>query len=388
MQTTSLSRRYDIDWLRVIAIGLLLIYHIGIGFQPWGVFIQFIQSDEPLTSLWIPMSMMNIWRIPLLFFVSGMGVCFAMRKRSWKQLLLERTRRIFVPLLFGIIFIVPAHVLLWQKYYSQELTYAPFPGHLWFLGNIFIYVLLLSPLFFYLKRNENGKIQRGLLYLFGNPLGMLMISATFVLEVVLMKPEIYEMYALTLHGFLLGMLAFLFGFIAVYTGNAFWQTVRKWRWLLFSIALILFLGRVIVFDLQAPVYLLPVESCCWIFSVFGFAYKYLNRPGRTLNYLSKGAYPIYIIHMVFLYLGSFWIMPLNIPTILQFILIVIFTFTGCFMFYELVIRRIRFLRPLFGMKEKDKTCPEALRQKAAFKVKKGSLVSGPELIEVKNNLLK
>ena len=43
-----MDRRYDIDWLRVIAIGLLLIYHIGIAFQPWGVFIGFIQSEKPL----------------------------------------------------------------------------------------------------------------------------------------------------------------------------------------------------------------------------------------------------------------------------------------------------------------------------------------------------
>ena len=48
MQTTTSTRRYDIDWLRVIAIGLLLVYHIGIGFQPWGVFIKFIQNDQPL----------------------------------------------------------------------------------------------------------------------------------------------------------------------------------------------------------------------------------------------------------------------------------------------------------------------------------------------------
>ncbi len=99
---SSTSRRYDIDWLRVIAIGLLLIYHIGIGFQPFGVLIQFIQSNEPLEALWVPMSMLNIWRIPLLFFVSGMGVCFAIRKRNWKQLLLERGRRILVPFLFGM----------------------------------------------------------------------------------------------------------------------------------------------------------------------------------------------------------------------------------------------------------------------------------------------
>ena len=163
------NRRYDIDWLRVIAIGLLLIYHIAIVFQPWGVIIGFIQSDKSLESLWVPMSMLNVWRIPLLFFVSGMGVCFALKKRNWKQLFLERTKRILLPFLFGVFFIVPIHFLIWQKYYSQDLTYALTRSHLWFLANIFIYVIVLSPVFFYLKRRGNGRISRALKNLFRNP---------------------------------------------------------------------------------------------------------------------------------------------------------------------------------------------------------------------------
>jgi hypothetical protein len=42
------ERRHDIDWLRVVAIGLLLIYHIAIIFQPWAMFIGFIKSEETL----------------------------------------------------------------------------------------------------------------------------------------------------------------------------------------------------------------------------------------------------------------------------------------------------------------------------------------------------
>jgi peptidoglycan/LPS O-acetylase OafA/YrhL len=343
-------RRYDIDWLRVIAIGLLLVYHIGIGFQPWGVFIGFIQSDRSLGSLWIPMAMLNVWRIPLLFFVSGMGVCFAIRKRNWKQLLQERAKRIFLPFLFGVFFIVPLHLLIWQKYYRQDMIYSPNPGHLWFLANIFIYVILLSPVFFYLKRNENGKINRWLRNMYGNPLGLLLIIIPFVLEALIVRPETYETYAMTLHGFMLGLLAFFFGFTCIISGNVFWQNILKWRWLLLSIAAILFLVRLIEFELKAPVYLVAIESNIWIFAVFGFAYKYLNHPGKTLSYLSQGAYPIYIIHMLFLYLGSFLIMPLGIPTGLKLILIVTFTGVGCFSFYELIIRRTSFLRPLFGLK--------------------------------------
>ena len=345
------DRRYDIDWLRVIAIGLLLIYHIGIGFQPWGVFIQFIQNNEPLNALWIPMSMINIWRIPLLFFVSGMGVCFALRKRNWWQLISERTKRILLPFIFGIIFVVPIHIFIWQMYYKQDLVYSPHPIHLWFLGNIFIYVILLSPLFYYLKRNEHGKIHKWLEKLFGNPLGLLFIMAVFIMEALLIRPEIYETYAMTLHGFLLGLLAFLIGFLCIYSGKYFWENVLKWRWILISTAMTLFLLRLFAFELKAPNYLLSMESTLWIMALFGFAFKHLNRPGRSLRYLSQAAYPVYIIHMVFLYLGAYFIMPLEVPVILKFALVIIFTFAGSFIFYEFVIRRIWFIKPLFGLKD-------------------------------------
>lgn len=348
------NRRYDIDWLRVIAIGLLLIYHIAIIFQPWGVLIGFIQSEKPMESLWSAMVMLNIWRIPLLFFVSGMGVCFAIRKRNWKQLIMERTRRILIPFLFGMVFIVPLHIFLWQKYYSQDIRYSLYPGHLWFLANIFIYVVLLSPLFFYLKRNENGRIVKWLQAVYKNPLGMLLIATAFVIEAVLVKPEIYEMYAMTLHGLILGMLAFLFGFSFVLCGNTFWQMILKWRWMFLALALTLYIVRFIFFDLKTPDYLMAIESNTWVFAVFGFAYKYLNRPGRALSYLSQAAYPIYIIHMIFLYLGASLILPLNIPVVIEFILIIAFTGITSFAVYELLIKRVGFLRPLFGLVRKLK----------------------------------
>lgn len=149
-----LTRRYDIDWLRVIAIALLLLYHVAIGFQSWGLMIGFITNSEAWESLWIPMALLNVWRIPLLFFVSGMGVYFALQNRSWKQLLQERTRRIVLPLVVGIFLIVPLHVLLLQYYYQWDLRYTPSPAHLWFLGNIFAYVVLLAPLLIYLKKKS------------------------------------------------------------------------------------------------------------------------------------------------------------------------------------------------------------------------------------------
>ena len=346
------ERRHDIDWLRVIAIGLLLIYHIAIIFQPWAMFIGFIRSDELMEGLWKPMTMLNVWRIPLLFYVSGMGVYFAIRKRNWRQLLLERSKRILLPFIFGIIAIVPLHMFIFQGHYNLPLGYYPHPGHLWFLGNIFTYVLLLSPLFFYLKKHEDSRFTKGLSSFVSNPLGPLSLSAFFIIEALILKPQAFELYALTWHGFFLGLLAVFFGFLFVYSGKTFWQTVLTWRWLYLGLAIVLYIIRLVVLEIKAPGYLMAIESNLWILGVFGFGYKYLNRPSITLSYLSQAAYPVYIIHMFVLYAGAAIILPLQIPVLLKFIAIVVFTGVVCYLIYEFIIRRIGFLRPLFGLRWK------------------------------------
>ena len=349
MNTT--NRRYDIDWIRVIAIGLLLIYHVAIGFQPWGMMIAFITNDQSWSSLWIPMSMLNVWRIPLLFFVSGMGVYFALQNRNWKQLITERAGRILVPFLFGVFAIVPVHMYLWQRYYRYDVVYMPNPGHLWFLANIFIYVVLLAPLFFYLKRNQEGKLVKGITNVFRTPLGLILVIAAFVLEAIIIKPFPYEMYSMTWHGFFLGLLAFFFGFCFVLSGNGFWDMILKYRWIFLLIAVSLFVIRLLYFGMNTPVYLLVTESQGWIISVLAFGYRYLNCPGKVLTYLSQAAYPVYILHMIFLYLGSMWVFSLALDVHLQFILVLLITIGGCLATYE-VIRRLKWLRPLFGLKLK------------------------------------
>lgn len=345
-----LDRRYDIDWMRVIAIALLLIYHVAIGFQPWGMMIGFITNEKSWDALWIPMSMMNVWRIPLLFYVSGMGVYFAIRNRSWKQLLLERAKRILLPFLFGVLLIVPLHIYIWQRYYHFDIAYLPGPGHLWFLGNLFVYVIVFAPIFFYLKRQEHGQLMRWMKKIFSSPLGILLMMGVFIAEVLLIDPMPFEMYAMTWHGFVLGLLAFFFGFCFVSCGVTFWPMILKWRWLFLAFAITFFIIRITYFQSSAPTYMLSIESNCWIVSFFAFAYKYFNHPSSLLRYLSRAAYPFYILHMIFLYLGSYFIFPLAIDVRIQFVLVLLATIIGCFLTYEFFIRRIAFIRLLFGLK--------------------------------------
>jgi glucans biosynthesis protein C len=350
----TLNRRYDLDWIRVIAIVLLLVYHIAISFQRWGIMIGFIANDTSWDSLWIPMTMLNVWRIPLLFFVSGMGVYFAIQNRNWQQLLQERAMRILLPFLFGIFFIFPVSKYIWQIYYHWEPTYDPNPGHLWFLGNIFAYVLVLCPLFFYLKGNEHGKAVTTIKNILGNPLGLLVVIAAFIAEVLIVNPNPYELYAMTWHGFFLGLLAFFFGFCFVLSGDRFWNMLLKWRWMFLLFAVSLYIYRVWQFQMRVPTYQLAIESGFWIFSVFAFGYRYLNHPGKALTYLSQSVLPVYIVHMIFLFAGCWLIFPLDLDVHIQFALVLLFTFAGCFASYEL-IRRVNIIRPLFGLKMNKRT---------------------------------
>jgi peptidoglycan/LPS O-acetylase OafA/YrhL len=344
------NRRHDIDNLRIIAIALLLFYHVAIVFQPWGFLIGFITNPQPLTGLWPIMAMLNVWRIPLLFFITGLGVFFALQNRNWQQMLLERTRRIFVPLVFGGLAIVPLHVLILQAFFKQNLSYQPGFGHLWFLGNIFGYVLLLSPLFYVVQKQQHSPWVQTFARFLAMPWSLLLVVLAFQVEAKLLAPAIYEMYALTWHGFFLGLLGFFCGFCFGLAGPGFWAMLQRWRWLLLLLALGLYGHRLVQVQMKVPLFLLVLESNFWIFSLFAFAYKYLNVDYRLKNYLSKAAYPVYLLHMVWLYLFAYWIVPLDWNVWIKFFSVLLGTFAGSFLTYGLLVRRIGVLGYLFGVK--------------------------------------
>jgi glucan biosynthesis protein C len=342
-------RRYDIDWIRVIAIGLLLIYHVAIAFQPWGRMIGFITSPESLAELWWPMSMLNVWRIPLLFFVSGMGVYFAFEKRTAMQLIVERIQRIFIPFLIGAFILVPIAFYIVFDYYQMTKRYVWSPGHVWFLGNIMCYVLVFTPLFRYLLKNRAQKLGKWIQAIGSSPLIILLVIILFSLEVVIVKPHPFEMYAMTFHGFSIGLLAFVLGYLFVYSGDPFWKMIQRYRWCFLIVSVVLFSIRMGLIEISLPSFCIAIESVSWVFCVLAFGSKYLNKSSGILSYLSSAAYPIYIVHMIFLYLSCYWVFTWEVSTTFQFVAVLLFTALGCFGSYE-VIRRIKFLRPLFGLK--------------------------------------
>ncbi len=349
------QRRYDIDWLRVIAIAILLVFHIMVMFQSYANRVRFIESPVLLEVLRIPLSLSSVIRIPLLFFVSGMGVFFSLQRRSWLQLLGERTKRILVPLVFGSLAIVPIHEFIYAKYYSETVTYLPGMGHLWFLANIYMYVLWSLALFYFAKEIQNSRffdLLRSLLD--KNPFGVYLLALPYILQSLTIPADVpYSLFFDSRVGLLLGMVAFLLGFTIVALGEEAWNAISKIKYYSLGLAAVLYLTRYLVNDAHGPHVLTSIESISWIIAALGLGYRYLNRPSKTLSYLSPAAYPIYIVHMVFLYLGAYVIFPLNLNPWVGLLVISVFTFAGCLFSYE-ILRRAFFLRPLFGLKGKSK----------------------------------
>ena len=347
-------RRHDIDWLRVIALGMLIIYHNAVAFQPWGHLISFIQNKESSEILWLFMSIFNIWRIPILFMISGMGAYFALRNKNWKVFLKDRSTRILFPYIFGFFFICPINLFLSSTFYGKQIGYYPNPGHLWFLGNIYAYVLLLLPIMLYCIKNPDNFIFKIFRIILKHRLGIFSLALITGLEGVLFSPHDYINYAMSIHGFMLGLICFFLGFILVSMKNDFWPIIKNTRSIALVLASILCMIRFyFVFtteDYDGPKFVIGFESMCWMLAVFGYGALYLNHQSKALTYLKDAVYPVYILHMPLQFLLSYLIMPTKLTLLLKLNFLIIGTLFCSIFLYE-IIKRMNWIRPIFGLKK-------------------------------------
>lgn len=344
------QRRYDVDWLRTLALGLLIVYHVIITFQPWAPYVGFMVNDESLEGLWTVMSMINVWRIPILFLISGMGVYFAMERRNWRQLLADRTLRILLPFAFGYFFVVPILGVALTQFYSIKTTYTPGAGHLWFLGNIFAYVVVLLPFLAYWKHRPDNALLRFLSKLFQHPLALFLLTIPLMIEAMSLEPGTeYAGYAETWHGFWLGIVCFLTGFILISLKDVFWQAVKGVRWIALLVAFGLYAARASQVKFGgAEQALIGFEAMSWMLAILGFGSVYLNHRSKALRYLSAAVYPVYILHLPVQFILSYFIIPLELSAEFKLVSLMAGTFGISLLLYE-IIHRIKWVRPLFGM---------------------------------------
>ena len=347
-----MDRRYDIDWIRVVVLGLLIFYHAWCSFMPFAKLIYMPQNKDFLFNMGIPMSLINIWRIPILFMISGMGIFFAMQRRSWKEMLKDRNKRIGIPMVFGFLFVGPLVIFFSLLYYKEELVWYPNLNHLWFLFNILIYFYLLLPIFTFIKNRPDNFIKKTLQSILSYRFGIYLFAIPFLLEVLVVDPQDYPSYANSLHGWVLGLICFITGYVFVSLKDYFWNSLNRVKGISLVIAFSLYMFRFLFMELWAPNTFIAFESFNWMIAILGYSAKYLNQPSKRLRYLSSAVYPIYIIHMPIQYFFCLYILPLPISAPIKFFLLVLCVFGVSFTIYESMIKRVNWLKPFFGIKMK------------------------------------
>ena len=353
-ESGAFSRRYDVDWLRTIALVLLIVYHAMISFRMSAHKIGFPEAPNSIEWLEAIMTWLNVWRIPLLFVISGMGTAFALRRRSVGDLVKDRTRRFLEPLLFGSFVIVPLTTVFFQLYTGtplENIAYKPGNGHLWFLSHLAGYVILTLPLIAATKKYPDGLLLRLLergLHLRG--MVLLLFGASFALEAWLNEPQYFATWVIG--RFVAGWICFGFGFLMVSVGQAFWDAVERDRWLFATVGSGLYLIRLVDYGfVNVPNPLLAIESTSWMLTCFGFAAVHLNHPSARLRYLNGAVYPIYILHMPIQYMLSIFILPLDAPPLLLLSLLVVGVLGISWAIYHIVLRQIIWLHWAFGISE-------------------------------------
>lgn len=358
----------------MIAFDLLILYHVGMFFVPWPWHIKNSSTSEGFV---VPMMFLNQWRLPLLFVISGMGTCYALSYKTGQIFLKDRFLRLIIPLIFGMLILVPPQVYVERL--SQGITYQSyfdfythlFDGtypkgnlswhHLWFIFYLFFYTLLLTPVFIYIRNNSNHRFIK----LLKNSLQKYPFTILlFPIPLIIVESILYPIYGYTLSFWrdwytlsFYGIL-FLYGFILVSIKDAFWNLLEKHKFFFFIMALILTPTFFVLLSTnnQALIYIVRLYNLwVWILLLLGYSAKYLNKPSALLTYRNEAVYPFYILHHTVLLILGFYIANLNLSISLKFLILVIGTFGIVWLIYELLIRRYKVFRFLFGMKlEKQK----------------------------------
>lgn len=372
--TTKKIRRYDLDWARVMVFGLLILYHVGMFFVEWG---WHVKNNELYPWLQWPMAFVNRWRLPILFVISGMGTYYALSFRSWKQFVWERNKRLGIPLIFGMLLIVPPQV------YYERLSNAQFTGslidfltsvaysgiypegnfswhHLWFLPYLLVYSVVLAPLFIYLRRNPDNAFLNWIRKNLKNPNSLFLFIIPLYLFEALLEPFFPVTHALVDDWFALINFLFLFfyGFLLLSCGKFFWTALEKIKERALWIGILAFATLVFIWQFEDSILrhfteagVAVLNMWAWILVILGYAAKYRNKPSRWLAYANRAVYPFYILHQTITVTIGYYLKDLELGFIPKFIILTLGTFGGCWLLYDLIILRIPLLHPFFGLKK-------------------------------------
>jgi hypothetical protein len=390
-----MTRRHDIDALRALAFGLLILYHVGMVYvSDWGFHIK---STHQWDWLQWPMVSVNRWRMPLIFMLSGIALALAgpglRPDHGLSGFALRRTYRLLLPLIFGMLLIVPVQAYCeavvngavepgFAAFMFRYLQLRPWPeggfagashgvtwNHLWYIAYLWVYtVLLLAALS--VRRTGFGTwlASSRLMPASWHGLALVVVPALYFTACLYwLQPRFPETHALTDDWFAHAkyFAAFLLGF-ALARDERFWTRIDRMRWwtlglagLSLAVYLVLRLAAFGLLDVNWDA--LPDWNrhaisraahglYLWaaLLTILAFARRWLNRPFRWLPRANEAVYPWYILHQSLIVPLVYVLTPLALAGWLEFALVLGTTVYGCLLIHELLIRRSAVLRPLFG----------------------------------------
>lgn len=370
-------RRTDLDWVRIGAFGLLILYHVGMFYVSWN---WHIKSAHRITALEPLMLALNPWRLALLFLVSGVATRFMLRKSAVGALLRARSSRLLIPLIFGMLVIVPPQAWIQivealgypdgfvdfylKHYFAFGKEFCPSPciilptwNHLWFVAYLWVYTMALG-LALMVFPGIAGWIERWLAPLLSGIWLLVVPSLLFGVFRLTLLPNFPSTHALFGDWYNHAQFAsvFLLGFLLAHT-LSFWDTVERQRWIAFIIAVAFFaswLALRSVRDGGLPLRIYAgiaygfYQWLC-IVAVLGFARRWLAKDSATRRYLTDAIFPYYIVHQTAIIVIAHALDGSGLSAGSEAAIIIGGTAATCVATYE-IVRRVAWLRPLFGLK--------------------------------------
>jgi peptidoglycan/LPS O-acetylase OafA/YrhL len=381
------GRLYYLDWLRVILIFGVFLFHALHPFDallPWH-----IKNTELSGTVTAILLLIGPWGMPLFFLVAGAASMFALRRRSNRQYISERVNRLLIPFIIGTILLSPfqkyLEALHKETFQGSFLSFIPewlarstsgiriSPGefgdwglHLWFLAFLFAYSLLALPVFRWFKKDAGRSFISWLGRLVELRGGILLFIIPLALARILVQPFDPHPQEHTWLDFVYMFLFFIFGYI-IYSDDKLLSAIRRDRWLLFGSGIV---GLVAYFGLSAAygdivfewarTFILPwsiilifaftLMSWGWAIDVLYLAMRYLNFSNKWLVYGNETIMPFYLLHQPVIILISFFVVQWDASIPVKLLVVVIGSFLITLGLVELLIRPFKPMRMLFGMK--------------------------------------
>lgn len=353
-----MERKYYIDNLRWLAILLLFPFHAA---QIWsgGEYSGFYIWSHTNTVLYVFSTVVYPWYMTFLFAIAGMSCKYSLLKRTNRQFVVERIKKLVIPFFFGLLALVPvmtytAEVFFngytgtyWEQYglfFTKETDLTGYhggftPAHLWFLLYLFV-ISLTALLIVCLQKKYLPKFRVG--------------SVSYFIIILLFVPEWLCQYVLNIGGKSLGqfMILFLFGYY-ILSEESILQKLRRYQFV--SLAICILSG-----GLYTYLYCFENIRNLWmtglyiffgwmgIITLLGIGQSKLNVHNRLSIYFTQASFPVYILHMPVLVVAGFFVLKLPVGVAGQFLLIVLISFIVTFLIYE-IIKRVPVLRFFLGM---------------------------------------